>query len=235
MTLTRMNSTRLTAKLLLTLGLSSAAALAQAKPGHLDEVLRQMDASSAKFHSAEADFRYELYERVVRETTTQNGSTYVLKNGTKTQMAAKFTTPAGKFLDFRDGFFSMYDAGTNHLTTFAAGKNQSLVESFLTLGFGASGKDLSRAWTITDQGEESINGVNTAKLDLVPKDAGVKQQVTHILVWIDTARDLAMKQEFFLPSDDTKTSYFTNIHLNQNVDTKKYDFKTNKQTTKDAH
>ncbi len=55
---------------------------AQPKPGHLDEVLRQMDAASKKFQSAEANFRWDLYERVVKETTTQTGTIYFKKVGT---------------------------------------------------------------------------------------------------------------------------------------------------------
>ncbi len=49
---------------------------AQPKPGHLDGVLRQMDEASTKFVSAEANFRWDLYERVVKETTTQTGTIY---------------------------------------------------------------------------------------------------------------------------------------------------------------
>jgi outer membrane lipoprotein-sorting protein len=217
------------------IGTTALPVLAQPKPGHLDEVLRQMDASSAKFKSAEADFRYDLFERVVKQTTSQTGITYILKNGTKTEMGAKFITPAPKFLDFRDDLFRMYEPDTNHLTTFSSGKNRSQIESFLTLGFGASGKDLARAWTISDLGMETIDGVETAKLDLVPKDANVHQNVTHIIVWIDPVRDVALKQEFFLPSDDTKTCFYTSIRLNQKIDMGKYQLKTNGKTTKDEH
>ena len=46
---------------------TSAPLHAQPKPGHLDAVLRQMDAASLKFQSAEANFRWDLYERVVKQ------------------------------------------------------------------------------------------------------------------------------------------------------------------------
>ena len=41
--------------------LTVVAPSAQPKPGHLDEIIRQMDAASLKFQSAEADFRWDLY------------------------------------------------------------------------------------------------------------------------------------------------------------------------------
>ena len=67
-----------------------AGALAQATgAGRLSETVKKLDAASAKFRSAEADFKKDFYERVVKETTTQNGSIYFLRNGSTTQMGAK--------------------------------------------------------------------------------------------------------------------------------------------------
>jgi outer membrane lipoprotein-sorting protein len=212
--------------------LAPVAALAQPQPGHLDQVLRQMDAASAKFKSAEADFRWDLFERVVKQTSTQTGTIYFVKDGVKTEMGAKIDSPAAKFLEFRDGIFRMFDPGPDHLTTVSSKQNQGQIESFLTLGFGGSGKDLTRAWTISDLGAETIDGVETAKLDLVPKDATVHNNVTHILIWIDTARDVSLKQEFFMTSEDTRTAFYTNIRLNQKIDQGKYEIKTDSKTTR---
>src|ERR1700733_9888987 len=93
-------------------------AFAQPKPGHIDEVMREMDAASAKFKSAEADFRWELYERVVKQVTTvQTGAIYFVKEGANTQMGARIESPAPKFLDFREGTLRVFDPGPDHLTT----------------------------------------------------------------------------------------------------------------------
>ncbi len=208
---------------------------AQPKPGHLDEVLRQMDAASLKFKSAEADFRWDLYERVVKQTTSQNGTIYFIKNGATTQMGARIVSPAERFLEYRDGALQVFDPGADHLTTILSKQNQAQVESFLTLGFGGSGKDLARAWTIADLGMESIDGVETAVLDLVPKDPGVRNMCTHIKIWVDTTRAISLKQVFFMPSEDTRTSVYTNVRLNDKVDLKKYEIKTDSKTSRDSH
>ena len=101
------------------LALTPAALAAQPKPGHLDEVLRQMDAASVRFQSAEANFRWDLYERVVKDTTTQTGTIYFKKQGSSTVMGAKITSPTVKdssTFAVRQ-FRGSYDPGTNHLTT----------------------------------------------------------------------------------------------------------------------
>jgi outer membrane lipoprotein-sorting protein len=215
------------------LALRPTTAYAQPKPGHVDEVLREMDAASARFKSAEADFRWELYERVVKQVTTvQTGTIYFVKEGANTQMGARIDSPAPKFLDFREGTLRIFDPGPDHLTTVSSKQNQAQIEAFLTLGFGGSGKDLAKTWTISDLGEESIGGVETAKLDLVPKDPSVRNNCTHIIIWVDASRGISLKQEFFMPSEDTRTSYYSNIRLNEKIDEKKYAIKTDSKTTR---
>jgi hypothetical protein len=159
---------------------ASAPLHAQPKPGHLDEVLRQMDAASLKFQSAEADFRWDLYELVVKETTTQTGTIYFRKQGTTTVMGAKVVSPSSKIIEFRNGVIRLFEPNTNHLTIIDATKNKAQFESFLTVGFGGSGTELAKAWTISDLGDETIDGVKTAKLDLVAKDPAVRNNCTHM-------------------------------------------------------
>ncbi|MCL2659186.1 MAG: outer membrane lipoprotein-sorting protein [Acidobacteriaceae bacterium] len=214
-------------------------AVAQTKPADLDAVLRQMDTASTKFKSAEASFRFDNYERVVRETTTQSGTVYFLKNNGKLEMGLKIISPetklVDKLVDYRNGVLRMFDPKPNQLTIFNAGKNQAQYESFLTLGFGGSGGDLAKAWTISDQGTESMNDgqkqVETRKLDLVSKDANVRNMFSHVTIWVDPARGVSLKQQFFTASGNTRTAFYTNIRTNHTVDIKPYAINKNKQTT----
>jgi outer membrane lipoprotein-sorting protein len=217
--------------------ISPVVSSAQAKPGDLQTILHQMDQASAKFKSAEADFRWDMYERVVKETTTQNGTIYFLKNGSNLQMGAKINPPAAKIIEYKNGSLQLFEPGSDHLTIMSAGNNKTQYESFLTLGFGGSGTDLAKAWDITDLGTEAINDgtkmVTTTKLNLVSKDPGVRNMFTHIIIWIDPSRGISLKQQFFAPSEDQRTTYFSNIHYNQPVNTKPFAIKTDKKTTID--
>lgn len=215
----------------------SGVAVAQVKPGHLDEVLRQMDAASARFQSAEADFRWDLYERVVKQTSTQMGTIYFQRKGGGTQMGAKIVPPGAKTLEFKDGKLRVFDPGSDHLIEIAAGKNQAQYESFLTLGFGGTGTALTKEWTISDLGMESLSdggkSVEVAKLDLVPKEASVRNMFTHIVIWVDPVRDVSLKQQFFTPSEDVRTALYTGIRYNEKVNTGAFAIKTDRQTSVD--
>ncbi len=206
-------------------------ALAQAPAAHLAGVLSQMDAASAKFQSAEADFQWDFYERVTRSTSTQAGTIFFQKQKSTTEMGAKMTTPGLKFLSFKENGLQIYDPGPNTLLKISTAKNGAQVESFLTLGFGGSGRDLEKAWTIKDLGAETVDGVSTAKLDLVSKDQNVQNMFSHVTVWIDLARDISLRQEFFTPSDDKRTAIYKNIRYNGKVDKKPYEIKTNSKTS----
>ena len=231
--------------------LSLAAALALAPlaapiqapaQSQLASVLSQMDAASARFKNAQADVRYDNYTRVVNDHDIETGSIYIERTGTTEQMGAVFynagadgkpaATPA-RIVNFDGPTLRIFTVGTNQVDLFKAGANQAKYDSFLTLGFGGSGKDLQRIWDITDQGPDTIDGTKTEKLDLVSKDAGVKNMFTHITIWIDPTRGVSLKQIFYAPNGDNRTATYSNIRLNGSVNRKPYEI--SKKATVIAH
>ncbi|HEY5381554.1 MAG TPA: outer membrane lipoprotein-sorting protein [Acidobacteriaceae bacterium] len=212
------------------IGLATFAA-ARAQSPQLKAVLAQMDAASAHFKSAQADVRYDNYTRVVNDHTIETGSLYVERAGSTEHMGALFydlgpdgkpaATPS-KVIGFDGAMLRIYTPGVNQVDLFKAGANQARYNSFLTLGFGGSGKDLDSAWQINDQGPETIDGVKTEKLDLVSKDPSVKSTFSHVTIWIDPVRGLSLKQIFFAPNGDNRTATYSNLRLNGRIDKKPY-------------
>lgn len=204
-------------------GVGVRAAPVQGGAARLEQVLQQMDAASKSFQSAQADLRQELYTKVVSDTEEQKGMVYFLRKNGATQMGIKMLPQPAQIVEFKDGVLRVFNPGTNHVDEFAAsGKNQALADTLMTLGFGGSGADLKRAWTIDDQGTEQMSDgsrtVPVEKLDLVSKDDSIKKNYTHVTIWIDAARGVTLKQEFFAANGDTRTAFYTNIRLNQKVD-----------------
>jgi outer membrane lipoprotein-sorting protein len=231
------------------LAVPSASAQQQA---NVDTVLHQLDVASAGFKSTTADLRIDLFERVVQDTSTECGVIYYQRQSSSLEMGLRSaavngnscpqnpgSVNASRVIDYRNGTLQMYEPLANHLTVLNAGSNQAQYESLLTLGFGASGHDLAKAWTITSEGSEMVNdgakNVSTAKLKLVAKDPAILKNITYVLIWVDPARGVSLKQQFFTPAGDYRTTYFTNIRYNQRVDTAAFAIKTNKQTQVDRH
>ncbi|HEX5284120.1 MAG TPA: outer membrane lipoprotein-sorting protein [Bryocella sp.] len=211
---------------------------ASAQSPQLKSILDQMDTASAHFKNAQANVRYDNYTRVVNDHDIETGSIYVERTGSTEQMGAVFynTAPDGKpantparIVNFDGGTLRIFTLGTNQVDLFKAGANQARYDSFLTLGFGGSGKDLARSWNINDQGADTIDGVKTEKLDLVSKDPSVKNMFTHITIWIDAARGVSLKQVFYAPNGDNRTANYSNIRLNSSVNKKPYSISSKAQ------
>lgn len=208
---------------------------AQAPSPQLKTVLDQLDAAAAKFKNTEAHVVFDNYTHVVRDHTLQSGSTYVERAGTAQQMGAIFfdldaggkpgKTPA-KVLQYTGGVLHMYTPGTGQDDIFQAGANQAKYESFLTLGFGGSGRDLARSWTIQDEGPETLSdsgkAIRVEKLDLVSKDPGVAGTFKHVTIWVDPVRGLSLKQIFYAPNGDNRIAIYSDIRLNTRIDKKPY-------------
>lgn len=188
---------------------------------NLQKVLDRMDASSATFRNVQADLRADLFTAVVQDHQIQTGSTAFRRKGGSIEMATKIETENGQASErdilYRNGELYFYQPGLKQETIFSAGANRAEFDSLLATGFGASGKELAGAWDVTYQGTETIDGVETAKLNLIPKQANVRNSVSHATVWIDLSRDITLKQIFYQPSGDSRTVTYSNIRHNAHV------------------
>ncbi len=201
-------------------GLAQAPAPSQA-PG-LDRVLAELDAASARFASAQADFAWDQYTAVVQNHDVQKGSIAFRRGSKSVAMIAHIKTdndqPSPKDVLFKDGEVRLYQPQIRQETILAAGANRQQYESYSTLGFGGSGQSLSSQWNIAYGGMEKVDGVDTAKLDLTSKHPAPNAMFTHITIWIDPVHSTSLKQEFFEPSGDVRTATYTNIQLNRSPD-----------------
>jgi outer membrane lipoprotein-sorting protein len=191
--------------------------MAHAQSCDTAKVLAQMDAASAKFQSTQADFKWDVLQSVVNEHDVQSGTVYFERHGDSTSMAAYIKQPAEKTVFFNGSTLTLLQPDIKQETLFSAGSNRGQYESFLTLGFGGSGKDLQSNWTVSCQGMESIDGTQTAKLDLKPKQQSVANMFSHVTLWIDAARSLGLKQIFYEPSGDNRTATYTGVKYNTKI------------------
>jgi outer membrane lipoprotein-sorting protein len=213
---------------------------AQGNSAQLNAVLAKMDAASRTFKSAQADFEWDYYEKIVRDTTKQTGTIYFQREGASTEMGAVITDPGAKgkvvkAIHFKGAELDMFDPGVNQITVLNEASNQAEIESFLTLGFGSGGSDLAKVWNITDLGPETVDGVATEKLDLVNKNPDARKTVLHVTIWIDPTRAIALKQVAYQTGGNYRTATYGHVRLNQSVDKSKFAFKTDKKTQTIKH
>ena len=211
-------------------GFAEAPGSEPAKAPSLETVLNQMDTAAAKFQSAQADFVWDQYQRVVDETDTQKGKLYFRRVGKETQMAADIAEPEKKYMLFVGGKLSVYQPRIDQRTEYDAGKDRESVQTFLVLGFGGRGHDLTKSFSVKLVGVETVDGVRTVKLELVPKSAKARSIFERVVLWVDPVRGVSLRQQAWESSGDYRLAHYANIRLNEKIPEDVFQMKTTSKT-----
>lgn len=195
------------------LALPSRAAMAD----DLQSVLRQLDAAAADFHTTSADFEFDSYETdPIPIKDVQKGTVYYERKGSAFSMAAHIAEvngkPVPKIYSYVGGVFKLDEPLIDQVTTF---KSASKFESYVMLGFGASGKELADKWDITFVNTEMLDGWKTDKLELIAKDPTVRKNLPKVTIWIDPVRGVSLKQIFDEGEGQSRVCVYFNIKTKQ--------------------
>jgi outer membrane lipoprotein-sorting protein len=209
------------------------AALAAQKD--LKEVLSQLDTAAANFRSTSADFEFDTVQTdPIYDKDVQTGTVEYKRNGKAFQMVVHFLDENGKpnpkDLTYSGGKAMLYEKLQDQLYV----KDLTKFESYLLLGFGASGAQLAEKWDITYLGAEPMmdgkTSVKTAKLELVAKDPDVRKLFPKVTIWVDPSRAVSLKQVFDAGQGVSRTSYYSDIKLNPSLTESDFTIKTDSRT-----
>jgi outer membrane lipoprotein-sorting protein len=197
----------------------------------LEKVLGQMDSAAEQFHTTEASVVWDQYQKVVDEHEEQKGKVYFRRAAGEIQMAADITEPDQKYVLFNGSKIQVYQPKIDQVTMYPTGKNREAFESFLVLGFGGSGHDMLRSFDVKYLGNDPVEGKDAAKLQLIPKTASVRNNVDHIILWIDPARGISVQQQFFFGSSgDFRLARYSGIKVNEKIPDSVFKLKTTGKT-----
>jgi outer membrane lipoprotein-sorting protein len=196
----------------------------------LDSVLKEMDAAAASFHSAQADFEWDQYQKVVDDTDVQKGTVYYRRAGNEIEMMAEIKQPDSKFVLYKDGKLQVYQPKIDQVMVFSAGSNRSEMEGYLVLGFGGSGEELKKTYDVTFLGEERIDNVATAKLQLIPKSEKVRNYFSKAFLWINLASGISVQQQFMQGQGDYRLAKYFAVRIPAKIGNDVFQLKTNKKT-----
>lgn len=205
--------------------LHPSAAAPQKSDVTLESVLKKMDATAAEFRTVQATLQWETYEKVIDEVDdVETGTIYYRRMGKNIEMMADIKMAgsslsslkaAPKYVLYKEGKIRMYQPKVDQVTEYDPGKNRSEFESYAVLGFGGSGEDLVKSFDVTLVGPETIDGISTAQLQLVPKSEKVRNTYSKILLWIDLNRGISVQQKFISPQQDYRLCKYSAIQLNE--------------------
>lgn len=193
----------------------------QSRPRYtVESALHELDAQSRSFHSLSADVERTKVTVVVNDRSVEDGSLKV--RGDKMLLEMK-PPDARTILRTGDNLY-IYTPGLKRVEEYNLGKNRSLVDQFLLLGFGTSGKELQKSYLITVLGEPSVDDKRVLELELTPKSEEVRNQISKIQIWFDESNWLPIQQQFFeTGSGDYFIVHYTNIVRNPGFDKSEFE------------
>jgi outer membrane lipoprotein-sorting protein len=197
----------------------------------LEKVLARLDASAAKFKSAQAGIVWDTVQtQPIEDDDKQTGTAVFERKDGQMQIAVHLKTfngkPVEKDMVYAGGIGKLYEARLKQVQVFKVGDKRSELDTFLTLGFGGSGKDLVKNWTVTDAGTEQVNGITADKLQLVPRDPALAKTAPKVLLWIDMDKGVALKQQRFAGDGSYVMFTYSDIRLNPRIPDDAFEIKT---------
>jgi len=99
------------------------------------------------------------------------------------------------------------------------------------LGFGGSGQDLKKSFDVTYAGDETVDGIATSKLQLIPKSDKLRNNFfAKAILWIDLSRGVSVQQKFFQSQGDYRLAKYSAIRVNAKISNDVFQLKTTKKT-----
>jgi hypothetical protein len=106
----------------------------------LSTVLARMNQTASSFKTAQGDFEFETYQKIVEETDKQQGTIYFRRDGKGVDAAFKIGGRSPKQVVYKDGKIRIYEPRINQITERDVGKNKSEVEAFFEPGLWRKGR-----------------------------------------------------------------------------------------------
>lgn len=194
-----------------TLLLTTAACLPAAST---ELVLSKLDEAAPKFTGMTADLHRVSYTKVLDDKASEKGTARLRKAGRELHVVIDFATPDPKIVAVRGRKAEMYLPKLKTVQEYDLGKQSDLVDQFLLVGFGTTGRELQANYSIKYAGEETVAGQKAWKLELLPQSARVKEKLRRLELWIAEQGSYPVQQMFLQPSGDYYLFTYTNVKLN---------------------
>lgn len=180
----------------------------------LENVLERMDRAAASFKALSADVKSVQHTAVINEDNTDIGRMLLKRSKHDMRMLIELTQPDVKSIDIQGHKVEIYYPKRNVVEEYDIGERRELVNQFLLIGFGTSGKELSSAYNISVLGSDTVAGQTATHLELVPKSPEVLKNLKKLELWIPDSEGYPIQQKFYLAAGDYKLVTYTNVKVN---------------------
>lgn len=180
----------------------------------LESVLKRMDQGALGFKGMVANLKRVTHTAVLNDNSEETGTIRLKRSSARDlKVRIDFTTPDQFTVVFRGRKLEKYFPKIQTVQEYDLGKQRQLVDQFLLLGFGTSGKELTSSYDVKFLGGEQANGQAAWHLELIPKSPQAREHLKKVELWISAANGQPVQQAFHEPSGDYNLIAYSNVRL----------------------
>jgi len=180
----------------------------------MNEVLARMDQAASEFRSLSANMKRVHFTAVLSESEESDGVVRLkrVKNGTVGVI--NFQKPEDRTVFINGKSVQIFYPKAKTVEIYDASKYTSSMDQIILLGFGTSSSELKKSYEFREGGPQKINGMDTFRIELLPKSADLKKLITKIEMWVPDGQSNPARVKFSEPSKNYEVVDYSDIKTN---------------------
>jgi outer membrane lipoprotein-sorting protein len=186
----------------------------------LQEVLARMDKAASSFRAMTAHVTYVTHTAILNQDDKESGTVVMRKLAPgEVQGLIDFIEPDRRTVQFEKRSLQIYYPKINTVNKWDLGKHGEQLDQFIMIGFGTSGTQLARDYSVkvlpNEKGSPQQD-VPTIRLELVPKDGEAAKYVKKLELWIPQTGDdpYPIREKISQSSDDYRLVVYSDLKIN---------------------
>lgn len=184
----------------------------------LQDLLARMDQAAGSFQSMSAKVKYVTHTAVLNDNSEEGGTVLMKKvHAGLMQGLTDFTLPDRRTVAIDQRKIQVYYPKIKTVQIFDLGKHGEQLDQFLMIGFGTSGTELARDYSIKVIGPDTALGQKMTKTELIPKSGEAREYVQKVELWIPERpnQPYPLQEKIYEKSGDYRLVIYTDMKINE--------------------
>ena len=190
----------------------------------LDTILAHMDAAAKTSNSFSANLVWRKYTKAIDDTDEQTGTLKLRRSGNRVVGRLDIEKPNTFTWHFMGDMWEKYLPKAQEIQVYNVSKVSKSSDQMLLTVFGLTSASIKKNYDAMVSGEETLNGIKTTRLELIPKDAKVKKYISKVELWIPVGQTYAVQQKSIQPNGDYDLHIYNDAKLNPPLPASAFDF-----------
>lgn len=190
----------------------------------LDAILARMDTAAKTSNSFSANLVWRKFTKSIDDTDEQSGSLKLKKSGNRVFGRLDIEKPNVFTWHFMGETWEKYLPKAQELQVWKVSKVSKSADQMLLTIFGLTGDAVRKGYDASAGAEETVNGIKTTRVEMIPKDKKAKEYVAKVELWIPVGQTYAVQQRVTQPNGDFDLQIYNEAKLNPDLPASAFDF-----------